>query len=430
MEHVLTPPKPDEAVQPIRLADTAWPMIHCTSEGTKEAVGSAPVRLVEDVQFFDPGSDALKNGTASVLMPIGARYLYYQAAQNWIFALDPDDIRRPRFRFSTAGLGFPQVAGGVVDNEGHVWWTIENQIVRLDEDLSNPVYSEPMTPAKLGYNAVNIMPDGNLLAVCKLAAHIVSSRPKAGALPLLSSTNLQRIFQLPLPTPQQPLIPRPVDDGKGNLYFCAGQTVCRLRYDARRQRLLPKPVWSFTTPLEVGIYAYADPVLINGRVWAITGSTGDTTSPMLLSCLDAETGAVRGQSMPFPTVLDSTTWHTLGGAPQMGLVIAICNTGNDDGGGVVAIDQETLDVVWRFPLKNIGEAFCLSEATGRVYISSMESDDGAPLRFWAISLKTGQGTLLHERPSEEVPPNSLPSIGYDGNLYYPTPSGLVKLQNV
>ena len=38
-----TAPGAGEATPPIRLADTAWPMIHCSQHGTKQAVGAGPV---------------------------------------------------------------------------------------------------------------------------------------------------------------------------------------------------------------------------------------------------------------------------------------------------------------------------------------------------------------------------------------------------
>ncbi len=373
-----------KASPPIRLADTAWPMIHCTQHGTKQATGPGPVSSRCHVQHHELGMTV-------VIMVTGKKYLYVQttplntSAQpsqsqdakttgDLLYAFDLDDIRQPCFRFAT-DASFPYVAGGVVDNQGHVWWTVKNRVVRLSAELDEPVFSEAMRPVGLAYNGLSILPDGNLLVVCKLAAHIVSTRQRNadGEFRILSTLDLERIFGSELLLPGIPVIGRPVDDGQGDFFFNGAQTACRLSYDAEQQRLCPDPVWTFTNTQSQSMFLLADPVLVGDTVWVITSPQnvfGCIAMPMQLTCLDAASGKVKGQTFPFPRGLGNANLHTLGAAPNAGRVIAIFNSREP---GVVALETETLDVAWRFPLKNISEAFCLSEASGRVYIANRES---------------------------------------------------------
>ena len=399
------------------LAQSAWPMIHCSPDGTKNGPLPGPVEGDVETQAFE-------GGTPPIVITVDDDYVYYQQQQNMIDCFKVDDFSKP-IKSVNLQAAFPTVGGNVVDDQGRVYFTRFGNLIRFDPGLENPVVSEELAPADALYNGVGFMVDGNLLVTSQTFAHVVSPNAENGKLKVLSTTDLRESAYEGVPTfAPRSFGPRPVYDDSGGVYFNGEHFIAKLNYFPQITQLAAMPLWAFRNPQVGGTFTLSNPILVNDQVWTISQPPAD--QPMQLFCLQTSNGELLGQNTPFPMALGQISAHTLGAVPKINRVFVICNT-EDSSGGVVAIDSSTMDTLWHLPLPSLSEAFAISEASGRLYISALNAD-ADKIEIWSIDIATGEGTVLADVPSTNPPAMSLPSLGPDGNLFYPVLNGCLKIR--
>lgn len=402
------------------LSGTSWPMIHCRPEGTKNCPLPGPANTSPTSQFLQDVS--------VIIMVTGRDLLYLQPNADQLFCYAFNDLSKPVHRVEF-GAQYPQVGGGVVDDQGNLWFTRNGNMVRFSEGLLDPIISETFTPTDAIYNGLGLMTDGNALITSTTWAHVLAtSLNDAGGFSLLSSLNLTEVSYEGVnvfPDSGPKLASRPVYGDNDGVYMNSAEYLVKMRYDKENTRLDPQPVWALEDPQQNGRINLSNPILVNENVWAVSQPTQD--QPMPVYCVSRDNGALIQTIVPFPQALGKYSDHTLGADPDRGLVFVICND-NAGKGGVAAINISNFDVAWRLPLNNISEAFGLSVPSGPLYISNQENED-APFSVWAIALENGEGRIIYTREADGNPPPSLPSIGPDGNLYYPYNDGLIRLQD-
>lgn len=402
-----------------QLADTSWPMIHCDPEGSK--LSNFPGPEQDRAKLLQKEID-----TDVILIIPTADYLYVQEAENFVRAYDPQSLQL--LHEANLNATFPKLGGGTLDKEGYLWFTANNQVVRLSPDLSECIWSDAFPPARLPYNSCCFLPDGNLLVTSCAAAHVISSKLEDNSFRLISSLDLSALtFNGQKAFPFVPILPRPVMDESGNLYFSTISCICHLHYDQSTQRIAPELKWAFPVQAPDAAFNMADPILMNGKVYA--AAIPGEAQPMHIYCLDKDTGALISSGTPFPNALQAGAAHTLGCIPEEDKVVVICNTENYTG-GMAAMNGQSLEVLWHAAMAQIGAAFCMSKPSQRAYIIHYDAE-AQLLQYSAINTNNGEMSLLSDYPSE-IPPNvSLPSIGYDGRLYYPNPSpGFAMIEDV
>ena len=70
------------------LAQSAWPMIHCSPDGTKNCPLPGPVE-------GDVATQAFEGGTPPIVITVDDDYVYYQQQQNMIDCFKVDDFSKP-----------------------------------------------------------------------------------------------------------------------------------------------------------------------------------------------------------------------------------------------------------------------------------------------------------------------------------------------
>lgn len=393
------------------LANTTWPMIHCDPQGTKTSPNAGPISEDANVILAELSSDV-------ILMISTPDVLYVQEAENYVKAFNPDTLELIATSPSLEAT-FPFFAGGTLDENGYLWFTANDRIARLSPDLSEVVWSESLEPSALAYNTCCFLPDGNLLVTTSLAAHIISPELVNGTFKIISSLDLGSItWNGEQVYPFYPIMPRPVSDEKGGLYFTSNGFMSKLIYDENTQRILPECVWAVAHGANDVSFNLSDAVLVSNSVYA-AAKPGDT-SAMNIYSVEKDSGKLTGICIPFPDAIGYTSAHCVGAVADKGILIVICNT-PDLTGGMAAIDAETMELIWHAPIAVIGGAFCCSSVSNHAYIISRDPEDSL-LKYWAINLDDGSQTVLHQNPSDVDPTVSLPSIGYNGTLYYPNPT--------
>jgi len=401
------------------LASTTWPMIHCDPQGTKTSPNSAPTQAEAATITTDLDSDV-------ILMLSTPELIYVQEAENYVKAFDPQTLELIATSPSLDAT-FPFFAGGTLDDSGYLWFTANNRIARLSPDLSEVVWSDTLEPSELPYNTCCFLPDGNFLVTTCLAAHVISSELTNGTFQVLSSLDLgaltwngEQVFTY------YPIMPRPVSDDQGGLYFTTNGFVSKLVYDEETQAVLPQVIWAVPHEERDLSFNLSDAVLVSNRVYA--AAKPQDTNAMQVYSMENSLGGDVETCIPFPDAIGAISAHCVGAVADKEILIVICNT-TDLTGGMAAVDATTMEIIWNVPMANIGGAFCCSSASNKAYIINRNPEDSM-LKYWAIDLDDGTPTLLHQYYSDVDPSASLPAIGYNGRLYYPNPTpGLAMLQD-
>ncbi len=411
--------KRKEVLNPDQLANTTWPMIHCDAQGTKTSPNSGPTQKDATTVLAELSTDV-------ILMLSTKNRIYVQEAENYVKAFHPETLELMEQSESLEAT-FPFFAGGTLESNGNMWFTANNRVARLSPDLKEVIWSESFEPADLPFNTCCFLPDGNLLVTSCLAAHVISPELKNGTFEIISSLDLgalrwegEQVFVY------YPVMPRPVSDEDGGLYFSSNGFVSKLHYDSKSKSILPEILWAVPHDEDDVSFNLCDPVLVDSNVYAVAKPSD--TEAMKVYSIDSTTGNLIGTCIPFPEAIGYVSAHTIGAVAEKNMLIVICQT-PDLTGGMVGIDATTLNVLWQAPLANIGGAFCCSSVSNRAYIINRDSNDSM-LRYWAIDLDNGAQTVLHQYPSDTDPSVSLASIGYDGRLYYPNPTpGFAMIQD-
>lgn len=411
--------KQQQRTSELSLAKTTWPMIHCDGHGSKSSPNSGPTQENAQAIFAQLDSDV-------ILMLSTPDVIYVQEAINYIKAFNQKTLELINTSPSLDAT-FPFFAGGTLDNEGYLWYTANNRIARLSPSLNEVVWSERFEPSDVPYNTCCFLPDGNLLVTSCSAAHVVSPQLNEGTFKIVSSLDLSKItWKNQQVYPFYPVMPRPVVDNQGGLYFTSNGFVSKLFYNQKKQEIDANLVWAKPHKKSDASFNLSDAVLQLNYVYAAAKPQDDTA--MQIYGFDKTTGEVLGTCIPFPKAIGASSVHCLGGVKEKNILIAICYT-EDLSGGMVAIDATSLKVLWHTPIAVIGGAFCCSSVSNRAYIISRDPKD-LLLKYWAINLDDGTKTILYQYPSDIDPAVSLSSIGYQGRLYYPNPSpGLTMIQN-
>ncbi len=399
------------------LATSAWPMIHGGPDGCKSSPLPAPTTGPVTIDRFAGSS-------ASIVTTIDDGLIYLQAGIKFVYCFADDNLEQPIEQVEL-DASFPAVGGNTVDKEGHVFLTRFGRLMRFDRGLKNPVLSAKLAPADALYNAVGFLADGNLLVTSSTTAHVVSPNDDDGEMPVLSTTDLSQLtYNGKLLFAPIGFAPRPVYDSSTGVYFNSQDYLVKMTYMPQTAELATMASWAFRNPQPGGTFALSNPILVNDQVWTVSQPPAD--QPMQLFCLDSSSGEVLGQCTPFPMALGKFAAHTLGAVSDANVVVVICDT-DDTSGGVVAIDSETMDTLWHFPLAQIGDAFVISEACGVVYIAAFDQAE-EQIEIWAITLAEGEGTVLHREPSTRAPQSSLPCIGPGGDLFYPVLNDFLRIR--
>jgi outer membrane protein assembly factor BamB len=420
------PPEIDTSVPVLSLSESAWPVIHQNNSGSKESACCGPFSAGASAQFYE--------GARPVLTLIGPNYLYFQAAQvPELLAFDPDDISSgPVFTTAVDGTFPLTMGGGLVDSQDNVWWIINGRVVRFDETLSSSTASDVLLATDgavvKGINGLTLLDDGNLLVTSMHEnAWIVSTTENEdGVFPVLQQINLQNF------TSQGELIwegetgfpPRPVTMGEGSVFLVGGDWLVKLAYDSVDRVLQNEVVWSFLNPAEASSnLVKSNPVLVGDKICVTGGPNG--ISEQIVYCLDQITGALIHTLTPFPGSLGVTALHTLGAIESTQTLFAL---GNDSsgGGGVTAFDLADGEPLWTASLNNISEAFAVEAQTHRLFIAHRQ-DVQSPFSIVSIDAFDGTVTTVFADSSlQGNPTGHLASLG-PGGLYYPIPTGMVRL---
>lgn len=401
------------------LANTSWPMIHCDPQGSKTSPYAGPTQEDTSVILAQLDSDV-------ILMLSTPNAIYVQEAVNYVKAFHPETLELLATSPNLEAV-FPFFAGGNLDEEGYLWFTANNRVARLSPDLSEVVWSELLEPSGQAYNTCCFLPDGNFLVTTSIAAHVLSSKLTDGTFKVISSLDLYSImWNEEHVYPFSPIMPRPVSDEEGGLYFTSDGFMSKLFYDQETQTISPNVIWAVPHEERDASFNLSDAVVVSNRVYA--AAIPQENNAMQVYSVDCTSGEVEGTCIPFPDAIGYISAHCVGAVPDKNMLIVICNT-PDLTGGMAAVDATTMEVLWQALIAQIGASFCCSSVSNRGYLISTDPEDGM-LKYWAINLDDGSQTVLHQYPSDVIPSASLASIGYDGRLYYPNPTpGLAMIQD-
>jgi hypothetical protein len=415
--------------QNLTIPTDQWPVIHQNNYGTKESPYPGPVSL--NIQT----EESLNN--KPVLMLQGNDYLYYQVSQlPYLYAFDPEDITSGPVHQVYTGAWFPNMGGGMIDNLDNNWWNISGRLIRYNSTFtvvdSSQNYAtnngDPVPPV----NGVSLLNGNRILASSVLNhAWILSTEldSLSNVFPILDTINFQNFIfngdSIWLNTIQ--FNPRPILDDSGFVYLTGGDWLAKISFDTTTNKFNREIEWAFENPTAaVSEFTLSNPVIINNHICVST--TAQANSYEELYVLNLNTGMLEYSFTPFPNALGVDALHTLGGIQSSNSLFALGNS-PDGNAGVASYNLSTGLELWPFvSLKNISEAFCISSANDKLYLSYSE-DALSPFKIASIDLNSGISTDIYiDSTITALPTGHLGLIGSAG-LIYPTPNGIIRLWN-
>lgn len=420
----------------LRLATVAWPILHGNERASKSSplpgpLGSSSASTSGSVAgslkvLYSP---PLNKGVVQLL---GRKYYYHQEMQTGLIrAFDPAN---PRTVIASYDLGpsYPFSAGGIIDQFNRLYYTSDKKLIRLEEDLSSPVFSEPFVVSS-SWNGVDFLPDGNLLVTSMGAnAVVLGTNPVNGRLPILQEIDLRNIRwkgrrllgEGNLPNGDLLKGPRPVGEN-GSFYMTIDRYLVRWSQDARTGRMKGDFDWVFELPGDLSGHSFgsSNAIILSGRICANTTPPEDQTSVLL--CIDSSSTKLLFRSKPVPTVLGAPGLHNLGSLEKEGILLMVARN-SDLVGGFGAVDARNGKVLWSVALPRVSEAFTISAATRHAYLSYRPEPEGN-LHILGIDVLTGKSKVILELPVDEDPSAALWLIGKQKDLFAPVPGGFVRI---
>lgn len=426
------PPDTDTTIAP-KIANTDWPVIHQNNAATKDSISDGPTGAsATDV-------DAWSGAANTVLLLLGETYLYQQPGQDsHIYAYDPNNVAAGPVHQADLGVNFPDMGGGIIDDQGKIWFNLKDRIVRLSEDLSTAVYSEHMGDtfpniAAPGNNGMTMFSDGNILSTSTTKnAWLVSTQKNANdVFPVLAYydfTEIQYMNEAILAN-ETAFFPRPVVDENDEFIIMTENYMLKLKYDPTNQKIDTNALWAFKNPentttkrSSIGI---SHAVVMGDLACAGTGPLTNSVT-MKVYCVDYSTGALRQTYEPFPNAPGASALHNLGGFRDTNTLVAIAND-SDLNAGIALLDLN-LNAPIGEPifLNNISESFVLAGGNHQIYIVKRDTNS-APYQLLAIDAETRQQSVLYESPTTGNIRPGLGAVGKQG-LYFPTLDALVHIR--
>jgi hypothetical protein len=418
-----------------KIASSDWPVIHQNNQSTKDNLTVGPEVL--DQSKID---EWLTSNT--VLLLLGENYLYQQPGQDTsIYAYDPNNLSAgPVFQVNL-GVSFPDVGGGIIDDNGNLWFNLQDRIVRLSEDLSSPTYSENMEDTFPGTvfpknNGMTLFSDGNILSTSTgkdawLVSTAINENNEFPVLAYFDFTQLQLNDEFILADETQ-FNPRPVLNDNDEFIIMSESYMVKLRYDTELKTIDNNIIWVFKNPENsnsiqstIGI---SHAVIMADKTCAATGPITDAVT-MKVYCVDSGSGVLLNEFEPFPNAPGARALHNLGGFRDTNSLVAIVNdtTGNGNA-GVAVFDLTQNSQVGESVLFNfISESFVLAAGNQRIYLAKRDSLE-EPFQILSIVVSTGEYTTIYESDASGPPRAGLGAVGEFG-LYFPTPEGLVHIRN-
>ncbi len=417
--------------EPLQLGAVPWPTIHQSSRGGKSSLLPGPVPGAVEVHHFATDNEGINQLH-------GRNFFYFQEMGTGLikaYRLDTMDMTGvPEHQFNLKA-SYPFSGGGLIDNRQRLWWTTPNQLVRLDEDLSHPVFSEAF-PNISSWNGLNFLPDGNMLVTSMGSAALIVSTEPAILSPtkepkFLIRTRIDmrditwkgvRILSDQTFTPS-----RPVTDLAGAFYIVAGRYLLRWEFDSNTRSMKKEFTWAYRVSDGEDPLGSSNAVVTGNRVCANSLPPGGSTISSTVHCVTQAEGRLVFKSIPFPDAKGSPGMHNLGFSVSRGLLIFLSGT-KDGKGGLAALRLSDGSIAWRLPLAEVSNAFALSDTSGFLYVSDMATGSGIS-RFLAVDLSDGAENVLFSVPTAAGPNSSLWAIGKDGDVFAPVEGGFYRIRN-
>lgn len=425
----------------ITLANSDWPVIHQNNATTKSSAFPAPT----DNHVV---TDKWQSSASSVLYLIGENYLYNQAATGGVIsAFIPDNLAQGPVHQIDLAAEF-RTGGGMIDSNHRLWWTANDRLVRVEQDLSGAVFSQPMLPSiadELGnadfpyLNGTTLLPDSNILvsSVGQFAWIINTTQNTDREFSIVNQLNWQNLTLngQPILVNETRFSPRPLINEDGDIVIVSYNYMLKLHYNSATQNFDNEVVWAFANPENdaenVSSLAVSHAVQINGLI-CVASAPQTLANVQQVYCVDEQNGQLVYQFEPFPTAFGAGALHTLGGLNKENWLVSIANT-SDNSAGMHTYNLDTgQEVSGIVHLNHISEAFVISEANKHAYISHKIAED--QLAVSAVNLETGLSTEIYTSSFNDprsifsgLAP-SLSALGKHG-LYIPVPDGMVRITN-
>jgi outer membrane protein assembly factor BamB len=414
---------------PVTIDFTEWAVIHQNNFGTKESTHPGPEGSnIQSEEFLN---------NPPVLMIQGSEYLYYQVSQSPnLYALDPENIQAGPVHQIATGASFPNMGGGLVDDNGNNWWNVSGKLVRYNSTLTVTDVSENYAIEGGGAvpptNGLTLLTERRIMASSVLNNAWIMSTEKdltTNKFAILDTIDFQEFTYngVAIWENETTFNPRPIIDNDGFIYLVGGDWLVKIAFDSSTDKLNREIVWAFNNPTAgVSDLILSNPIIINNNICIST--TAEATSFEEVYVLNLDTGNLLHSLTPFPAAIGRDALHTLGGIQSSNLLFAIGNSPDGDA-GVAGYDLNTGLEIWPFvSLKNISEAFCISSANNKIYLSYSE-DTSSPFIITSIDITSGIAADIYEDASITTLPRGQLGLVSSAGLIYPTPNGIVRLWN-
>lgn len=427
---------------PISLAQSDWPVIHQNNAGTKASEFETPMDSRVSIDKW-----TLPNST--VLSLIGDNYIYHQAATGGkISAFKVDDLAQGPVHEMDLEAVF-RTGGGLIDSNKRLWWTADDKLVRLDEDLSGAILSQAMQPtiadslagSDFPYiNGITLLSDSNILvtSVGQYAWIISTTVNENNELPIVQQINWQdlTVNGSSILAEETRFSPRPIIDEEGNIVIVSVNYMLKLNYNSTTRNFDSEVLWAFANPENISepnasSLAISHAVKINDLT-CVASAPMDIQNVQQVYCVNAQNGQLAHHFEPFPAAFGARALHTLGGLSQENWLVTIVNS-NDNSGGMRVYDLHTgLALGERITLNNISEAFVISTQNKHAYISHKIAEN--EMAVLAVDLKAGSVTHVYQTELTDprsISSNLAPSLSAMGEqgLYIPLPDGLIRISS-
>jgi|TARA_B110000263_G_scaffold238362_1_gene239506 hypothetical protein len=413
--------------QDLEIPAFGWPVIHQNNLGTKESPHPGPTGAeIQSEQYYL---------NRPVLMLEGEEFIYYQVSQSpYLYAFDPHNMQAGPVHEVYTGVSFPQLGGGIIDNMNNNWWSIAGRLIRFNSTFSvidsSSIYGMPTGGQVPPVNGLTLLNGNRILASSVLNYAWLLSTEKdsiTNYFPILDTLNFQEFTYNGNHVWQGVNIfsPRPIIDDEGFIYLVGGDCLGKISYNSINNNINTELEWAFINPnSEESDLTLSNPIIVNNNICITSNATGSIYEKVY--CLDINTSELQYEFIPFPNAPGVDALHTLGGIQESNHLFIIGNSSNNNA-GVAGYDLNTGNELWPFiPLNNISEAFCLSSASNKLYISYSESLT-SPFVIASININTGTSLDIYSDPLiTALPSGHLGLLGSSG-LVYPTPNGIVRL---
>ena len=357
-----------------------------------------------------------------------------------IYAYDLEDIAAgPVFSYDMENT-FPNVGGGIIDQSNHLWFTTENYVVRLSEELDDPIFSQPMglptsdsdsSHRDLVYNGLTLLPTGDLLATTNgPLASIVSTRPTQGYLPVISNLDLRLLVrEAGVNIAQEEWDPRPVVDAEGGIYMASTHHIYKFNYLSGSSTL--ELDWHYERELgPERDFTRGSPVLVAGRI-CIKSEPYYSGGQLDILCLDTETGETREVLTPSLIATGgSSSCHQLAASKSHNSLI-VYTGGYHPASGIAVYDLDRGEMAWSKPMKGLVSSIAIAEHAGIIYLAARPLQNRT-LRIMAVPIDGSEVSVLHSLNVLKHTDNTkagLPALDDEGRLFFPTVDGFVQLSD-